>query len=63
MVFPYTVSKAWYSLINLLKLYSLTFINRTRHYNVVDTGVMGGYKKIDLPKKVMGGYVKSENNI
>lgn len=30
MVFPYTVSKAWYSLSNLLKRYALTFINRTR---------------------------------
>ena len=63
MVFPYTVSKAWYSLINLLKRYSLTFINRTRHDKVVETGVMGGYKKIDLPKSGKGRYVKSENNI
>ena len=55
MAFPTTISKAWYSLSNLLKRYSLTFINRTRHNKVVETGVMGGgYKKIDLPKNSIG---------
>ena len=63
MVFPATMSKAWYSLSNLLKRYSLTFINRTRHDKVVETGVMGGIKRLTSQKVVMGGYVKSENNI
>lgn len=58
MVFPYTVSKAWYSLINLLKRYSLTFINRTRHDKFVETGVMGGYKRLTYQKVVMDGMLK-----
>lgn len=58
MVFPYTVSKAWYSLSNLLKRYSLTFINRTRHDRVVETGVMGGIKRLTYQKVVMDGMLK-----
>ena len=58
MVFPYTVSKAWYSLSNLLKRYSLTFINRTRHDKVVETGVMGGIKRLTYQKVVMDGMLK-----
>lgn len=59
MAFPTTISKAWYSLLNLLKRYSLTFINRTRHNKVVETGVMGwGIKRLTYQKMVKGGMLK-----
>ena len=46
-----TVAKAWYSLINLLKRYCLTFINRIDNDKVVKTGEMGGgMKRVDLLK-------------